>query len=697
MGIQSKLLVTLLVCSIVSVGVVGLVGYVTGRNALRDVAIERLLELRESRKREVQALFAELMDSVIVYSSGFSALEAEEAFTAGFAQLANSTISPAQQESLVNYYNTQLIDPIKRLTGEALDLNALLPTSNAQRYLQAYYTAPFKSADVAMHYNNANDGSAWSAANARYNNFFSGLVSRFGFRDALLLDLDGNVVYSVDKGPDLGTNILSGPYRETNLREAYQKALRANDVDFVWMTDFQPYQPALDAPTAWLVSPVGMNGKVVGVMAVPVPIADVNDIMNSGRHWEAVGMGGSTETYLAGMDGLMRSDSRLFLEDPKEYQREAVADGTPPDVVKKAIQLGSTVLVQPVQSAGLRAAQRGQSGVIADIDYLGKGELEAYAPLTVPNSDLHWSILATRDQGDAYQRLASFGKTLVLAVAGMTLGICLLAMLLAKLLVRPIRRLEVGTAKISAGDYEVTVPVKTRDELGDLTAAFNEMSRNLMVKEQLLNDQRREMDRVLLSLMPESVVQRYLEGNATIAQEHQDVAVIFADIAGLDDLSMDMSGDELVGLVNELLQEFDSAAESLGVERTRTFHNGYLASCGATTPRLDNIHRSVDFAFEMQRIIDRFNTRTGRQLGLRVGINTGQVVSGLVGRSGLVYDMWGGAVSLAYQMHSGAKQPGIYVTSQVYEAMRNIWNFTPAGEITSGGSAQQIWRLVDRK
>ncbi|ORA19551.1 adenylate/guanylate cyclase domain-containing protein [Mycobacterium angelicum] len=697
MGIQSKLLVTLLVCSILSVAVVGLVGYVTGRNALRQVAIERLLELRESHKQQVEALFSELMKSVMVYSSGFSAVEAERAFTAGFAELANAKISSAQEQSLANYYNKQMIDPINRLTGDDLDINALLPSSNAQRYLQAYYTAPFTSTGDAMRFNDANDGSAWSAANARYNDFFRSIVTRFEYRDALLLDLDGNVVYTVNKGPDLGTNVFTGPYRETNLRDAYQRALRANDVDFVWMTDFQTYQPALDAPTAWLVSPVGMNGRTEGVMALPLPISKINDIMNASKHWEAVGMGKSTETYLAGPDGLMRSDSRVFLQNPKAYQREAVAGGTAPDVVKKAMRLGSTVLVQPVHSAGLRAAQRGQTGVTSDTDYLGNRELQAYAPLNVPNSELHWSILATRDDGDAYQRLASFGKTLVLAVAGMSFVICVLSMLLSRLLVRPIRRLEAGTARISAGDYEVTVPVKTRDELGDLTGAFNEMSHNLKVKEELLNEQRREIDRLLLSLMPEPVVRRYREGKETIAQEHQDVTVIFADIAGLDDLSNDLSGDELVGTVDELLREFDSAAETHGVERIRTLHNGYLASCGATTPRLDNIHRSVDFAFEMQRIIDRFNAQSGRQLDLRVGINTGKVVSGLIGRAGLVYDMWGGAVSLAYQMHSGSRQPGVYVTAQVFEAMQDLWNFTPAGQISVGGSEQRIWRLVDRK
>jgi len=152
-----------------------------------------------------------------------------------------------------------------------------------------------------------------------------------------------------------------------------------------------------------------------------------------------------------------------------------------------------------------------------------------------------------------------------------------------------------------------------------------------------------------------------------------------------------------VGVVDDLFRQFDSAAESLGVERIRTFHNGYLASCGVTTPRLDNIHRSVDFALEMRLIVERFNSQTGRELRLRVGVNNGSVISGLVGRSSLVYDMWGGAVSLAYQLHSGSSQPGIYVTSQIYEAMCDIWKFTPAGTISVAGSEQQIWRLSERQ
>jgi len=696
-SIQSKLMVMLLLCSIISVAVIVVIGAISGRNALRITAIDRLVELRESQKRAVDALFADLTNSLIVYSRGDTAVAAMAAFTAGFDQLADAAINPAQQQAIISYYNNELVEPTDRRTRDKLDVNSVLPTTNAQKYLQAYYTAPFKSASDAMKLDDAGDGGAWSAANARFNNYFRDIVTHFEYRDALLLDLRGNVVYSVDKGPDLGTNILTGPYRESNLRHAYEKALGANAVDFVWITDFQPYQPQLDAPTAWLVSPVGTGGKIEGVLALPLPSSKINQIMTADKHWVAAGMGTTTETYLAGPDGLMRSDSRVFLEDPKEYKHEAVAAGTPPDVVNEAIRLGTTVLVQPVETAGLRAAQRGQTGALFATDYLGNRQLEAYAPLNVPDSDLHWSILATRDNSEALARIESFTKTLVIATTAIIFVICVAAMVLAQIFLRPIRRLEAGTRRISGGDYDVSIPVTSRDEIGDLTAAFNEMSRNLQIKEELLNEQRRENDRVLLSLMPEPVMQRYREGEQTIAQEHQDVSVIFADIVGFDEISRDLAGDELVGIVDELVRQFDSAAGNLGVERIRTLHNGYLASCGLTTPRLDNVHRTVDFALEMQRIIDRFNSQTGHDLGLRVGITTGKVVSGLVGRSSTIYDMWGAAVSLAYQMHSGSTQPGIYVTSQVYDVMRDVRQFTPAGTIVVDGTEQPVWRLSERQ
>lgn len=167
-----KLMVLLLLTSIVSVAAIAAIVYQSGRTSLRAAAYERLTQLRESQKRAVETLFSDLTNSLVIYERGLTVVDAVVRFTAGFDQLADATISPAQQQAIVNYYNNEFITPVERTTGDKLDITALLPTSPAQRYLQAYYTAPFTSDQDAMRLDDAGDGSAWSAANAQFNSYF---------------------------------------------------------------------------------------------------------------------------------------------------------------------------------------------------------------------------------------------------------------------------------------------------------------------------------------------------------------------------------------------------------------------------------------------------------------------------------------------------------------------------------------------
>jgi class 3 adenylate cyclase len=689
-SIQSKLLVMLLVTSVLSAAVVGAIGYQSGRSSLRASVFDSLTEIRQSQTRQLRSQIADLQNSLVVFTRGSTATEAIQAFTAGFDQLSNAAITGAQQQSIVDYYNKQFAPAEDKQTGNQVDVTGLLPTTNAQKYLQANYTTPFTDWDQALSFDDAHDGSAWSAASARFNDFFKEVVKRFEFEDALLLDTRGNIVYSAYKGVDLGTNILTGPYKGGDLTQAYDKAMDSHAVDYVAITDFGDYQPA-DEPTAWMVSPVGAQGRVEGVMALQFPISKINRLMTMDKRWEESGMGRTGETFIVGPDELMRSDSRLFLEDQAAFKRDVVNAGTPPDVAEESIRQHGTTLVQPVATEASQLAHRGQSGTLVADDYLGHETLQAYAPVDV--AGLHWAVIAKIDTSEAFAPVSAFTRTLVLSTVVIIFIVCLAAMLLARLFVRPIRRLEAGAQRISSGDYGVAIPVQSRDEFGDLTVAFNDMSRNLTIKEELLTEQRKENDRLLLSLMPEPVVARYREGEETIAQDHQNVTVIFADIDGLDELSADMTSDELLTIVNKLTRQFDAAAHNLGVEQVRILHNGFLASCGLSVPRLDNVRRTVDFAIEMQRIIDRFNKETGNDLSLRAGIDTGTVTSGLVGRSTLAYDMWGSAVNLAYQAQTGSPQPGVYVTSKVYDAMRDSRDFTSAGVITVDGEEQPIWRL----
>ena len=692
-SIQSKLLLMLLTMSVLATAIAGGIGFQSGRSSLRESVFERLTATREAQGRLLERGLADLTSSLVINAHGETIASALGAFTGGFDQLNAATASPAQSKSILDFYNARFGTERSNPDGGKLDVNALVPTSNAAKYLQATYTVPAADRQPAARVEDTAAGSAWSMADDRYSGYFSEIVTRSGFADAFLIDARGNVVYTVSKGVELGTNVLSGPYRgEGNLPDAFRKAMATNEFDYAQTTDFAEYLPS-GQPTAWMLTPIGPPGRAAGVIALEFPIAVLNNIMTADRQWDRAGMGRTGETYLVGHDDLMRSDSRLFLQDPQAYKSDVIASGTPLVVAARAIAQGTTVLVQPVGTAATQAAQRGETGTLIATDYLGRRALQAYSPLSLKGLD--WIIIASLDSEEAFAPERNFAHRLARNTAIIIFIACLASMLWARIFVRPIKRLESGAEQISSGNYDLTIPVESGDEFGSLTLAFNDMSHNLSIKEQLLTEQRAENDKLLRSLMPDSVVERYRDGEETIAEDHQDVTVIYADLLGLDEMSDGLSADESLEIINKLARQFDAAADSHGVERVRNTHNGYLASCGLTVPRLDNIVRTVDFAFEMQRIVNRFNAETGRNIALRAGIDTGTVTSGLVGRAGLVYDLWGGAVQLASKMRRGTAQPGVYVTDDVHEATQDTKRYESAGTITVGDREEPIWRLAD--
>ncbi|MGI9161607.1 MAG: adenylate/guanylate cyclase domain-containing protein [Mycobacterium sp.] len=692
-SILSKLIAMLVLCTITAgITVAGMARH-AGQAELKASVFNRLTEIREAQKRALTEQMADLENSLTVYTKGTTLPAALAAFTEGFDKLADAPISPAQSQAITDYYVNRFVPETEKRSGVRLNAAALLPTSNPQRYLQANYTVVRRNDSDAVKLADAGDRSSWSEANAKFQEFFRAIVTRFQFEDALLLDGRGNVVYSAYKNVDLGTNILEGPYNGSNLRGAYAKALSSNAVDYVGLTDFEFYQPSELQPTAWMVAPVAVGDKTAGVLALQYPSVKINKLMTMNRAWVQSGMGQTGETLLVGPDGLFRSDGRLFVENPEQYKKEVVAAGTPSDVADAAIRRGGITLIQPAVAQIARLGQSGQSGTTTTHDYLGHEVLLAYTEFT--EKDLHWTLTAKINTSEAFARSTHFSRLLVATTTGIIFVVVLLALFLAQLFVRPIRRLEDGARRIAAGEVDVSIPVVGRDELGDLTQAFNEMGRTLTVKEALLTEQRKSNEHLLLSLMPEAVADRYRQGEEITATEHQNVTVIFADVIGLDRLQSDLPPNESLALINDLIGRIDHAASGLGIERfNMPLRNGYLASCGLAVPRLDSVRRVIDFAVECERIVHQFAGEVKADLSLRAGIDTGSVISGLVGPSAMVYDMWGGAVSLAQQIKSGSPQPGIYVTTPVRNYSQDAMEFTAAGSITVDGEDRPIWRFT---
>ena len=693
LGFQSKLLIMLLTVSVISVLVAGLIGYISGTNSLRAAEYQRLTQLRESRARAITAFYDGITNAATVLTHSSATVTAVKEFTGAFAELQKTPLPPGAREAVDRYY-ADVFDPsLTKGTGTKVDGALFRPTSNAQTYLQSLYTVPAKGDfNASAKIRSAGDPSAWSALNARYQPFFSDFASRFGFDDAMLLDTDGNVVYSTYKQVDIGANILGPPYKSTNLADAYRQAMRATSVDQVILTDFQNYAPAYGKPTPWVLTPIGDGGGIYGVLALQLSVDGINNVMTGNRGWEAEGLGSTGETYLAGQDRLMRSVSRELLTDPQRFLADVVANGTPADLAKRQVEVGDSVLLQPVNTEAVNAALAGQAGVSTAKSYLGPEVLVAYEPLQLPGLD--WAIVAKIDRAEALAPVSRFARNIALSTAAIVLAVCLLSLLFSRILTRPVKALADAVRRVSGGDLGVAVPVTSRDEFGQLAEAFNDMSASLQTKQLLIEDQRRENDQLLSSLMPETEAKRFREGEENISTQYRDVSVIYAQLLGFDEFSRSMPSEQSVSMLNSIVEAFDGAAERHGVEQVRSMQdNGLLATCGLVVPRVDHASRTIAFARELTEIVHRFNDQHDAALTIRAGIDSGPATSGLVGERSTIYALWGEAVDLAHRVHAATKSPGVFVSDRVHDTVSGIYPFIEAGTISDTSGTETVWRL----
>ena len=693
LGFQSKLLAMLLTVSVLSALIVGAIGYSWGTSSLREAEFSRLVQLRESRAREITAYFKSIVDSAVVLTHSPATTEAAKEFAAAFADLQKAPLPPGSREAVDRYYSSVFDPNLEKFSGERADAGLFRPTSNAQTYLQNLYTVP-AGGDFgeAVKIQTAGDPSAWSKLNARYQPFFSDFAERFGFDDAMLIDPDGNVVYSAFKQIDLGANVLGPAYRSTNFAETFRKVTRATSVDDVILADFEDYAPSYGRPTAWAMTPIGDDGGIYGYLALQLSIDSINDVMTANRGWEREGLGQTGETYLVGPDKLMRSISRELIADPQRFLTNVVANGTPESVAKRQVAVGDSVLLQPITSTAAARALAGQTGITTAQSYLGPEALLAYEPLNLPG--LQWALVATIDKSESTAPVNAFARHVALSTAGVVLGVCLLALLFSRILTRPVRSLSAAVRRVTGGELGITVPVTSRDEFGELASAFNDMSGSLKTKQQLIDEQRSENDRLLGSLMPEPVARRYRDGEENISTQHRDVSVIYAQLLGFDDFARTLPSEQSVVMLNALVEAFDAAAQRHGVERVRSMQdNGLLATCGLVVPRVDHASRTIAFARDLDDILDTFNDQHGAQLSIRVGIDSGPVTSGLVGERSTIYALWGEAVDLAHRVNAATKSAGIFVSNRVHDAVVGIYPLSEAGTITGAGGPEPVWRV----
>jgi adenylate cyclase len=225
--------------------------------------------------------------------------------------------------------------------------------------------------------------------------------------------------------------------------------------------------------------------------------------------------------------------------------------------------------------------------------------------------------------------------------------------------------------------------------------AERDRTRAALVREHhLLEAEQARSERLLLNILPAPIADQLRDGVTTIAESQPDVTVLFADIVGFTPLGEQLDAQALVGLLNDVFVIFDDLAAAAGLEKIKTIGDAYMVVGGLPTPRPDHLVAVLELALAMCRAISRVGTPNGEPLQLRIGIDTGPVVAGVIGRHKFSYDVWGDTVNTASRMESHGVVGRIQVTERVARAAWQQFDFEPRNSVAIKGKGTMTTFLL---
>lgn len=288
----------------------------------------------------------------------------------------------------------------------------------------------------------ANDGSEYSRFHAKHHPYYREFLEEHGYYDIFLVDVQGNIVYTVFKELDFATNLKTGQWKDTDLARVYEKVMAQSTSEDISFVDFAPYAPSNNVPASFMGRPVeDENGKRVGALIYQMPVAKLNGI-----YTKEDGLGRTGKLMLVGKDRLLRSDVRF--------------------------QKDSSILTEKKDTPEVALALEGKKGVNLDsIDANGNKVFKSYEGFTF--ADVPYAVVFEMDQDEVYEGFYETREQ-VLMLSVITIGIITaLGIWFARSISKPIANLTGAMRRVADGDFMLEVPSRNRsDEIGEMAGAL---------------------------------------------------------------------------------------------------------------------------------------------------------------------------------------------------------------------------------
>ena len=515
-------------------------------------------------------------------------------------------------------------------------------------------------------------------------------ATRSGVPDFLLVDLDGNVVYSIDKRVDFATGLAGGPYRDSGLAEASDR-LETAAVGDVVIVDYGPYPPAGGLPTLWVATAVRSNDQVVGVVAFPIGNDVLVDLMTANRNWESLGLGDTGEVYIVGPDRLLRSESRLWLEDPDEYLDAMRGAGYPDETVEAVESFGTTVLIQPAETEPVDAAIGGDEFEGATTNYLDR-RVRSYAQ-PIGTGGLGWVAVTEVEVGEVLSPLRRYVVRMGL-IALITIPIVIaVAFFIARRMLRPVTPIIDAAGRVTDGDIDVVIGMGGKDEFSDLAGQFDAFVAELRQQRAEVERTDAETSELLSTVLPRRLVDQYRAGDRDIAEAIRNATLVAIRV--ISDPPGSVPEDEMAEYSVTIAQGIARIASAHGAEQIASSAASAMFAMGLGSEHLE-IREALDFASDVRDWADTFVADGQIPLRIGIGVAAGDVVANVVGTERLAFDVLGTPRRTAEEL-AGIASDGVLVDATIAGRSGPDWVIERLDGVDGPrGVPLEAWRLSAR-
>lgn len=417
-SLRKKLLIVVPLVGIIPLLLATGFTYWYASGALEDAELDNVTAMRNTRAQHIAQYYETIEAQVKTAAHDVLVIDALKAFAAAYHALpaelgwnADNGVGARTREAAVadarRFYLGPLRSAYEAAATRTVQCESWVPVEDAVLAAQVRYITSNPRSIGAKHLlDRPTEGTtSYDDAHARFHPMLRGFMEAFGYYDIFIVDLHGDVVYTVGKEVDFGTSLESGPYKDSGLADVARRALAAERADTVFVADYTPYAPSYDEPASFIGAPVFDGGAMIGAVVFQMPIDRINTIMTADAGGQE-----TEETYLVGKDLLMRSASRFDGKD--------------------------SILAAKVDTDAVRRALQGQTGNGRIIDYRGSEVLSAWMPLDALG--MGYALISEVDVEEALAPAAKLLRWMLILTAALAVAAFLVSLWAASRLAAPV-------------------------------------------------------------------------------------------------------------------------------------------------------------------------------------------------------------------------------------------------------------------